>query len=89
MAVGVFLLNALRIFQIISYVYTAFAFVKYNVLPTMRLTAELAKMRFSSKYPGVNWPGRTPETRYHSKLISPAQEGVGPFHPLRRRDDLV
>lgn len=81
-------MTTLRIFQLISYVYTAFAFVKYNVLPTMRLTADIAKTRFQQKNPGVNWPGRTPETRYQSKLISP-QEGVGPFHPRYRRDDLV
>jgi len=88
MSLSTVFLTMLRMCQFVSYVYTAFAFVKHSVLPTMRLTSDLAKTRFAAKNPSVNWPGRTDENRYQSKLVSP-QEGVGPFQPRYRRDDLV
>jgi hypothetical protein len=88
MAFSTIFLTMLRMCQFVSYVYTAFAFAKYNVLPTMRLWSDLAKTRFQSRNPAVNWPGRTEDNKYQSKLISP-HEGVGPFHPRYRRDDIV
>jgi hypothetical protein len=88
MAFATVFLTVLRMFQFVSYLYTAFAFIKYNVLPTMRLTADVTKTWFSSRHPTVNLPGRTDENRFHSKLIT-LVEGVGPFHPRYRRDDVV
>lgn len=88
MAIGTFFLATLRIFQFVSYLYTAFAFLKYNVLPSMRLASEMAKVKFSSRHPGVNWPGRTTENRLQSKLITPV-EGTGPFAPRYRGDHIV
>jgi len=88
MGIGIVFTTVFRIFQFISYLYTAFAFIKYNVLPSMRLASELAKVKFSSRHPDVNWPGRSRENRLQSKLITPV-EGLGPFAPRYRGDHVV
>lgn len=88
MAVGTVFLTIFRLFQFVSYLFTAFAFVKHTVLPAMRLSAEVAKTTFSSRHPAVHWPGRTSENKYQSRLVTPV-DGVGPFAPRYRVGQMV
>lgn len=77
-----------RLFQFVSYVFTAFAFIKYNVLPVMRLGSDVAKARFATRHPEVHWPGRNASNALQSRLVTPV-EAVGPLAPRFRNGEAV
>lgn len=87
MSIGVVFVTILRVCQFVSYIFTAFHFMKSSVLPALKLSSEFVKTSFQTRRPEVHWFGRGPGQDHHT-IVTPV-EGLPPFTPRYRRGEYV